>query len=136
MADGIHITRLAAHQITGPVAVIECKVFHQELAVHRIPHFVEYTLGTNFEIVRNHEAEYTSYCSYQKQYENKQGKLVVLPAADNIIYYFSADDRVNDGQPCQKCYEKQSQKEPFSVRLNKRIEPFHRCHLDIPSRMI
>ena len=41
MPDGVHIARLAAHQVTGAVAVIEGEILQQELAVYRVPHFIE-----------------------------------------------------------------------------------------------
>ena len=136
MADGIHITCLSAHQVAGAVAVIEVKVFHQELSVNRIPHFVQHTLGTDFEVIGNQEAENASHGRHQQKYGHKHRQLVILSAADNVVHDLTADDRINDGESCQKCYEKQSQKEPLSIGLDKGIEPFHWCHRIIPSRMI
>ena len=44
MTDRIHVSCLTAHEITGTVLIIKCKILLQELAVHLITHTVQYSL--------------------------------------------------------------------------------------------
>ena len=64
MPDGIHISRLAAHQITGLLSVEKREVFHQKPAVEFIAHIVENALGTGFEDDLVGEPEDTPYQSH------------------------------------------------------------------------
>ena len=49
MADGIHVSGLAAHKVTGSLLIIKGKVLLQELTVHFVPHVIQNTLGCRLE---------------------------------------------------------------------------------------
>ena len=45
MPDGVHITGLPAHQVTGSLLIIEGKIFLQQLPVYFAAHVIEQPLG-------------------------------------------------------------------------------------------
>ena len=50
MQDGIHISGLTAHKVTGSLLIIKGKVLLQELTVHFVPHVIQNTLGCRLEV--------------------------------------------------------------------------------------
>ena len=44
MPYGVHIARLAAHQVSGLLPVKEGEIFHQKFAVEAVPHIIEHAL--------------------------------------------------------------------------------------------
>ena len=49
MSNGVHISRLAAHQITGSISIIKSKIFLQQFTVYRVTHAIKHALRTSFK---------------------------------------------------------------------------------------
>ena len=128
MPDGIHVARLAAHQVAGAVAVVEGEILQQKLAVYRVPHFIKDALRADLEIIGDEEAKHASRCGDEQQDPHQHGQLLILPAADHVVHHMAADHRVDDGESRKKGDQNQTQKDPWAVRPDKRVKPLHRRH--------
>ena len=86
MPDGIHITGLSGHQITGPVLIVEGKILLQELTVYGITHTVKHALGTDFKHDLRSITQNSLKRHNPKQTPDQNRQKLIISSRNNIIY--------------------------------------------------
>ena len=86
MPDGVHITGLSGHQITGPVLIIKGEILLQELAVYGVTHTVKHTLGTDLKHDLRSITQDSLKCHNPKQTADQNRKKLIISSRNDIIY--------------------------------------------------
>lgn len=86
MPDGIHVTGLAAHQVTGSLLIIKGEVLFQQLAVHFAAHIIKEPLRGRLKGHLIGKAQDAGEERHSQQTGYKPGQQVVIARYYHIIY--------------------------------------------------
>ena len=96
MTNSHHIACLTAHQISGSVSVIECKIFLKQASVNAVSHIVEHILRARFKKPLRNEPQHstdnlTSYHQSNGCRKNAESVLDTFSVPYNVIHYDTHD---------------------------------------------
>ena len=85
MSDSIHITGLAAHQVTCSVLVVKSKILLKKFSVNSVTHTVKNILRTRLKKHLRKKSAYSSYYNSNNKHDNKIFKHTVLFMLNNSV---------------------------------------------------
>ena len=129
MADGVHVPRLAAHQVTGALLIIKRHVLFQKFPVYLASHVVEHPLRSRLKGQLVQKAQGAVAQSDAQQAGHEPGQQIIVACLNHIVHDDSRNEWVDDGQRRNDRGEKESQYHEPLVLLQESVEPFQRCHM-------
>ncbi len=129
--DGVHVSRLAAHQVAGALLIVKVEVLLQQLLVHGAAHVVEDALGGGLEHELVQEAQDAVEQRDPHQACDQLGQQVVVPCLDDLVHHDARYVGVDDGQGRDDRGQEQAADHQFLVLPQEAVEPFDRCHMQI-----
>ena len=97
MPDGVHITGLPAHQVTGSLLIIEGKIFLQQLPVYFAAHIIEQPLGCGLKGHLIGKTQNTGEKRHSQQAGYKLGEQIVILFSHYVIHNDAGYVRVDNG---------------------------------------
>ena len=85
MSDSIHITCLAAHQVTCSVLIVKCEILLKKFSVNRITHTVKNILRTCLKKYLREKSAYSPYYNSNNKYNNEISKHTILFILNNPV---------------------------------------------------